>query len=248
MNDRVGRGLWEGDTPPVTVGPEKNLGGEAEVNPLQRSPQKLFKSDGNSTYSQTLTVNLGLDEVRYPEESQTPRHGNIIAVVAWGQGAAHFGAEIDLKTGTQFTCVATSITVSAQVDPEDERDDGLILSARAKGALVWGTRPARALCTRTQRKVIAAGASVILPVPPFAESLFLASSVNGVMTGAAGPVTLRFLGGPSAADLNLLTLTNAGGFFQAYRPIVFPGGTYFVEITNGSGAPADISLVWALSL
>jgi hypothetical protein len=154
---------------------------------------------------------------------------------------------MDLKTGTQFTVVATSITVSAQIDPEEPRDEGLILSARAKGALVWGTRPARALCTRTQRRIIAAGASEIVEIPAFAESLFLASSVPGVMTGASG-VTLNFLGGPTAADLVLLSLTNAGGLFSPYHPIIFPGGSYFLEMKNTGGAPIDLSAIWALSL
>jgi len=245
---RSGRGYWEGETPPVTVGPEKNLGGEAEVRQFLPAPVQLFKNDGSSIYSHTLTCDLGLVDVRYPEPGQNPRHGNVLAFVEWGQGAAIFHAEIDMKTGTQFTVVATSIKVSAQIDPEEERDDGLILSARAKGAIVWGTRPARALCTRTQRRVIDAGASVIVPVPLFAESLFLASSDAGVMSGAVGPVTLRFLGGPASVDRTTLALTNAGALFQAYRGIVYPGGTYFLEATNGSGIPIDLSFVWALSL
>jgi len=248
MNDRAGRGLWEGDTPPVTAGPEKNLGGEAEINPLQRSAQKLLKNDGNSTYSWTLTCNLGLTEVRYPEEGLIPRHGNVIALVEWGQGAASFRAEVDMKTGAQFSVVATSITVSAMLDPDEPRDDGLILSARAAAAIVWGTRPGRAPCTRTQTRAIAAGDSLIVPVPPFADSLFVGSPDPLIMSGAAGPVTLNFLSGPAATDLNVLTLTNAAGFFQEYRQIVPPGPARFVEIVNGAGVPLDISLVWALSL
>jgi len=247
MHTNDGKGLWEGHTSPVVVGPEKNLGGEAEVTPFDPSPKLLFKNDGSSIYSYTLTCNLGLDDIHYPEEGATPRHGNVLAFVEWGQGAASFSAEIDMKTGTQFTVVATAIKVSAKFDPEETRDDGLIISARAKGAIVWGTRPARALCTRTQRRVIAAGGSAIVPIPAFAESLKIASSVPGVMTGAVGPVSLRFLGGPLATDLALLAASNAAGFFQN-AIIAFPGGCYFLEATNGSAVPIDLSFVWALSL
>jgi hypothetical protein len=67
------------------------------------------------------------------------------------------------------------------------------------------------------------------------------------MTGAVGPVSLRFLGGPLATDLALLAASNAAGFFQN-AIIAFPGGSYFLEATNGSAVPIDLSFVWALSL
>lgn len=251
MSDVIGRGLWKGETAPVVAQPDLNLGNAVKVTP-QMKPQVVLKSDGSSIYSWTLTCDLGIRNVRFPEQSQTPKHGAFLALVTWGQGGTNFEAEIDVKEGAQFTVVATSIKVSAVVDPDETKDDGLVLEGEVQAAIVWGTRPGRSRCTRTKRILVpVAPGETIVVIPNFAESLVVMSPDPTVMSGATGPITLSYLGGPDTGDLVLLSVTNAAGFFTdilSGSGLQVPGGARYLKVTNGSGAPQPLALVWELGL
>jgi hypothetical protein len=250
MSDVKGRGLWENETAPVVAQPDLNLGNSAKVTP-QMKPQVVLKSDGSSIYSWTLTCDLGLRNVRFPDDAQSPKHGAFLALVTWGQGGTNFEAEIDVKEGAQFTVVATSIKVSAVVDPDEPNDDGLVLEGEVNAAIVWGTRPGRSRCTRTKRVIVPANDEVIVPIPNFAESLVVMSPDGTVMSGATGPIGLEYLGGPDTGDLVFLSVTNATNFFidiLSGSGLQVPGGARYLKVTNGTGAPQPLSLVWELGL
>jgi hypothetical protein len=250
MSDVKGRGLWENETAPVVAQPDLNLGNAVKVTP-QMKPQVVLKSDGSSIYSWTLTCDLGLKGVRFPESAQSPKHGAFLALVTWGQGGTDFEAEIDVKEGAQFTVVATSIKVSAVVDPDEPQDDGLVLEGTVNAAIVWGTRPGRSRCTRTKRVVVPDGGEVIVAIPNFAESLVVMSPDPLVMNGTTNPITLTYLGGPDTGDLPLLSVTNAANFFTdilSGNGLQVPGGARFLKVANTTGAPQPLSLVWELSL
>lgn len=250
-NEGDARGLWEGRTPPITALPDKNQGGDFVVTRDDRQPKLLCRGSGSTDYSYTLTVDLGIDDEKYPEgEQQSPRNGNVIAILEWGHGAASFRAEVDFKRGTQVSVVATSMKVFAVIDADADPDDGTILSARVNAAMIWGTRPARGHATRTQRRVVAANSSVIVEIPAFAECLFVGSSDPEVMNGAK-LVTFAFLGGPLATDRVTLVFNNGGAYLLDLLTIPgakFPEGSRFLEVTNSEDVDVDVNLVWGLFL
>jgi hypothetical protein len=247
-------GYWEGHTPPITGLPDNNQG-QGQTVTSNGVPVPLIRAHGSSVFSYTVTVQLGIGDLVFPDGPPPPadRRGHILALLRWGQGGASFSAEVDWKVGTQVTLVATSLEVAARFDPEDGPQDALIERAIVNAALVWGSRPGELTVTRSQRRTFGAGASLILPIPNFASSLVLASSVAGVIDGSVPGLTVNFLGGPLATDRNYLSVTGASGaFLQALSSsggIAIPGGARFLEIINGTGlAPLDVNAVWNLAL
>ncbi len=247
------RGLWEGRTPPVTALPDRNQGG-AETVELGKAPTLLLRASGSSDYSWTVTVDVGVSDERF-SDADSPRSGGVVAVLEWGHGAATFRAEVDARQGTQVTIVATSLKVFALIEADSE-DPGALQSAQVNAALIWGARPARSYVTRSHRIVVPAaddgrdGTAVAL-APPFAESLTVCSSDPDVMSGDDATLDVALLAGPDAADVALLTFSNASGVLEraaTENGIRLPGEARAVLLSNSSDAELPLSLVWGLSL
>ena len=250
---RFSRGVWEGEAPPITAQPERNLGGsEAILRERAGRPTAIIRASGSSLYSHTVTVNLGLGDLIFPD-GVTGRRANILALVEWGQGGGSFRAEVDVKEGSALTVVATFLNISAMFDPDDpaETPDVRPESAVVTAALIWGSRPGGPIPTRTQRRAIPSAGSAIVPIPNFARSLGVSVGDSGVMAGTTPGLDLTFLGGPAATDLALLSLAGASGILQESVTglgICFPEGARFLEVSNATGAARDVSLAWNLAL
>jgi hypothetical protein len=71
------------------------------------------------------------------------------------------------------------------------------------------------------------------------------------MSGASGPVTFRFLGGPDAGSTTLLSCDNSADYFRSLtngNGCRFPNGARALLIENGSDEELLLSLIWGLAL
>jgi hypothetical protein len=214
------------------------------------APQPLIFARGHSQGAQIATVHAQVD---VPESAYAAGGGDrapIVGLISWGQGAAKFTAEVDLRNGTCFSLVASDVTMNVRFDAADDNPDTRALLANVAGAVVWGDRPARARPTRTlPRTVVASAGSATFAVPAFAYSLTLFAPSSGLYAAAATS-TITLHGGPAAADDPELVVTTGelGTSQLTQEGLLLSGNTRFVTFTNNSGGSLTVRPSFALAL
>lgn len=207
----------------------------------------LIQPTGQSQGTGVVTATLGF--VGFFNEPAAAvgveRRAPVIAEVQWGVGGGSHMAEVDFHNGTQITVPASNLKINGRfLEDVAAVFDRVQLSV----SIAWGTRPARALPTRTLTKATLAGGggSAIFTVPPFAYSVMLFEDAP-----SPSPLTWRFLGGPATTDETQMSETVAALRSEGMLTndgVKLPGTTRFIEITNPGGAARGVTLVFALNL
>jgi hypothetical protein len=179
------------------------------------------------------------------------RRAPIVGLLQWGQGGATFKADIDLRTGVCASLVASTVSLQARFEANDDpAADQRAFRVQVAGAVVWGTRPGRARTTRTlPRAVLAIAASGTFEVPPFASTVTIYTPIAAFYAAASTSV-ITLHGGPTITDDPELIIT-AGAL--GVQPLVFDGlllagATRFVTVQNLTGALLPLRLTFGLEL
>lgn len=175
----------------------------------------------------------------------------IVGVLQWGQGAATFSAEVDLRNGTCFSLVASQVSLGARFEVADADPDTRAQFALVAAALVWGDRPARARPSRTlPRSTVANAAHVTWPVPAFAYAfnLFVRDS-NFYLAASTSQLAFHEGPDPTTSDIDLIVTAGELGTSQLTQEgVILPGNTRYVTLTNLSGGNLVVRPSFALAL
>ena len=159
--------------------------------------------------AESITITLGKDsDIPVPDNGVNAAHQ---ALIEWGVAGAFFSAKVDWANGTILFVSADNVKVKLiPADNSTAPPFTLFFSA----SLSYGSAPAKSNRSRLTVPLgpVAAGASVTVPIPPFAVSAGIITEDN------VQPMTVQFVG-------NLAPLTRFGTF-------TFNGNTN----TSGQGA------------
>jgi hypothetical protein len=211
---------------------------------------ELIRSPGTSQGARVVTVNAGVTFA----EQDIPAHGQrtlgLVGTLEWGQGGATFRAEFDFKSGAALTVVASFVDLRVAYEPPIGDPDGRFLRCLVSGALVWGTRPALGLTTRTLRAVIPDGGSHTFVVPNFAFAAQFLTPTTAWYSAPLGASSITFHGGPAPADDPALVIAPADVGLPAltFDGVKLAESVRFVTVTNALGVPLPIRAVFPLEL
>ena len=174
----------------------------------------------------------------------------LVGTLEWGQGGASFRADVDVKTGTAITLVASFVSVRVAYEPPIGDPDGRFRRCFVSAALVWGTRPGRGLTTRTLRAVVPDGGAHTFVVPNWAFGVQFFTPVNNWYAAPLASSTITFHGGPTPADDPALVVAPADVGISAltFDGVKLAEGVRFVTVTNALGAPLPLRAVFPLEL
>lgn len=193
-------------------------------------------------------------QVIVPEDAYTgisDQRAPIVGVLTWGQGGAHFTAEIDLRNGTCFSVVASDVSLGARFEASDTDTDTRATYALVAAAVVWGDRPARARPARTLPRVtIADTARHTWAVPPFAYSVSLFVRDSAFYAAAStSQIALHSSPDPLTSDIEAIVTAGQLGTSQLTQEgLILPGNTRYVTLTNLLGGPIVVRPSFALAL
>jgi len=215
------------------------------------APKSVLFAKGRSQQALIATVHT---QVIVPLDAYAGAPGDrrapIVGLLKWGQGAANFTAEIDIRNGTSFSVVAADVSLDMVFEKADTDPDTRALSADVAAAVVWGTRPGRSRPTRTLGRVtIATGTSHTFPVPAFAYAVaFYMPTAAQYAAAATSTITLHE--GPDVTDDPELVVTmgELGTTPLTLDGLLLSGNTRFVTFTNNSGGNLTIRPTFALEL
>ncbi len=216
---------------------------EVDRDTMREEGDVIIRAQGDS--QEAHNVQLTLSAILNPNEIPSgiaEQRANFIAIVQWGQGGTHFQAEIDFRTGVQVVFPASFLIVGAFLE-ESFLDDGgspnpqVFPRLIANAAFAEGNASNRSFPTRTFPQItIPQGDTVVVPVPPFAFSLFpfVAETPPGI--------TFTQLGGPDVADQDYISVALDAATLNAImfsgEGFLLAGATRFIAFEN-TGAAGD---------
>jgi len=100
---------------------------------------ELIRSPGTSEGARVVTVHTGVTFNDQDVPAAGQRTLGLVGILEWGQGGATFRAEVDIKSGTAFTLVASFVSLRVAYEPAIGDPDGRFLRCFVAGALVWGS-------------------------------------------------------------------------------------------------------------
>jgi hypothetical protein len=211
---------------------------------------ELIRSPGTSYGARIVTVHTGVSFNKTDIPAAGQRTLGLVGGLEWGQGAASFRADVDVKSGAAFTLVASFVNFRVAYEPAIGDPDGRFQRCLVSAALVWGSRPGCGLATRTLRAVIADGEAQTFAVPNWAFAVQFLTPVSAWFAAPLVASSITFHGGPTPADDPALVIAPAdiGVSALSLDGIKLAEAVRFVTVTNALGAPLPIRAVFPLDL
>lgn len=213
-------------------------------------PLSVLYPRGKSQGARIATVHAQVDVPEAAYAAAGDNRAPIVGLLTWGQGAAKFTAEVDIRNGTCFSLVASDVSLTVRFDAADADPDTRASFANVGAAVVWGDRPARARPSRTLPRVtLGNGASETYAVPAFAYSVTFFANL-AAFYAAASTSTITLHGGPTPTDdVECIVSAGALGTSQLTQEgLLLSGNTRFVTLTNNSGGNLVVRPSFALAL
>ena len=213
------------------------------------------------SHVENLVLTLGVEKVTY-DENQTDFSFPVVAYIQFGAGNGATEVEVDVRDGTQVSCVGQAISVRVQLE---DTSDAAPLSTSISANIGIGSRAARSFNTRTILPAsVPSGSALVVGVPRYAFSINVSCTTNiafipgnlqvqvfpRVYRGA--PIVGNYYPGPPPLVLGsdpVLTLDGAS-FLQSQltEGIKLPQGSGSVRVQNNSSETLVLSPFFGLSL
>jgi hypothetical protein len=200
---------------------------------------------------QTVQLFVVPDEEKFdPNAYQGNYRNNLIARVNLGRGGGPAYVDMDLRLGVQASFISESLQVDVRFL---EIDEDTPTRVRVTGSVTQASpRASRSFVTRSYpRATLDPGETENFPVPPFAYALSLYSSDqsfyapgNATITFSGANISTAYAGGQDLYQISGNVINDA----VLTEGIKFPNATRVVSVTNNSGAPFNVSAMFALNV